>query len=164
MTKAWSVQTFKHISPDPAFFPCCNVAMGRTKLIIAKHMACHVTEPSPDSRKENLLSLLTGLGKDYRCILLPQIRPESKVLSSEIAFCAHMTRIAYVSVADFIAGSSNSISLIQNLFSQNQHKIACTSKQIFMGGRPEVLSQSLPSFRYRQTLANKLLWMEDLKC
>ena len=50
---------------------------------------------------------------------------------------------------DIIAGSSAPISLIQNLFSQNQHKMANTGKQIFMVGRPEVLSQSLPSFRYR---------------
>ena len=49
----------------------------------------------------------------------------------------------------FIAGSSAPISLIQNLFSQSQHEIASTGKQIVMVGRPEVLSQSLPSFRYR---------------
>ena len=50
---------------------------------------------------------------------------------------------------DIIAGSSAPISLIQNLFSQNQHEIARTGKEIVMVGRPEVLSQSLPSFRYR---------------
>ena len=52
---------------------------------------------------------------------------------------------------DVIAGSSAPISPIRNLFSQNknQHEIASTGKQIVMVGRPEVLSQSLPSFRYR---------------
>ena len=50
---------------------------------------------------------------------------------------------------DIIAGSSAPISLIQNLFSQNQHEIARTGKEIVMVGRPEVLSQSLPSLRYR---------------
>ena len=54
--------------------------MGGAKLIIAKHVACHVNKHSPDSRKENMLSLLTGLGKVYCCILLPQIRPEGKVV------------------------------------------------------------------------------------
>ena len=49
----------------------------------------------------------------------------------------------------FIAGSSAPISLIQNLFSQSQHEIASTGKQIVRVGRPEVLSQCLPSFRYR---------------
>ena len=41
------------------------------------------------------------------------------------------------------------ISLIWNLFSQNQQEIASTGKQIVMVGRPEVLSQSRPSFRCR---------------
>ena len=50
---------------------------------------------------------------------------------------------------DIIAGSSAPISPIWNLFSQSQHEIASTGKQIVMAGRPEVLSQSLPSFRYR---------------
>ena len=65
-------------------------------LIIAKHMVCHVNKHSPDSRKENTLSLLTGLGMRYCCILLPQIRPQGKVLSFQIAFCAHTTKIANV--------------------------------------------------------------------
>ena len=43
---------------------------------------------------------------------------------------------------DIIAGSSAPISSIQNLLSQNQHKIASAGKQIIMVGRPEVLSQS----------------------
>ena len=84
----------KHLSSDPAVCPCCNAAMGGAKLM-------NVTKHSPDSWKENMLSLLTGLGKGYCCILLPQIRPEGKVLSSQIAFCAHTTRIANVSVAHF---------------------------------------------------------------
>ena len=50
---------------------------------------------------------------------------------------------------DVMASSSAPISPIQNLFSQNQHEIASTGKQIVMVGRPEVLSQSLQSFRYR---------------
>ena len=50
---------------------------------------------------------------------------------------------------DVVAGSSAPISPIRNLFSQNPQKIASTGKQIVMVGRPEVLSQSLPSFRYR---------------
>ena len=50
---------------------------------------------------------------------------------------------------DVIAGSSAPISPIQNLLGQNQHKIASTGRQIVMVGRPEVLSQSVLSFRYR---------------
>ena len=50
---------------------------------------------------------------------------------------------------DVKAGSSAPISPIRNLFSQNQHEIASTGKQIVMVGRPEVLSQSQRSFRYR---------------
>ena len=73
--------------------------MGGAKLIIAKYVACDVNKHSPDSRKENTLSLFTGLGKAYCCILLPQIRPEGKVLVSQIAFCAYTTRITNVSVA-----------------------------------------------------------------
>ena len=72
----------KHLSPDPAVFPLCNAAMGGAKLITANQVACHVANLSPDSRKEIMLSLLTGLGKTYCCILLPQIKPEGKVLSS----------------------------------------------------------------------------------
>ena len=75
------------------------MAVGGAKLIIGKQVACHLTNHSPDSRKENMLSLLTGLGKGYCCILLPQIRPEGKVLLSQIAFCVHTTRIASVSMA-----------------------------------------------------------------
>ena len=71
-------------------------AVGRAKSIIVKHVACHVTKHSSDSQKENMLPLLTGLGKGYCCILLPQIRPEGKVLSSQTAFCTHMTIIANV--------------------------------------------------------------------
>ena len=79
--------------------PMCKAAMGGAKLIIAKHVACHVTNHSPDSRKENMLSLLAGLGKGYCRILLPQTRPEGKVLSSHFAYCAHTTRTANVPVA-----------------------------------------------------------------
>ena len=50
---------------------------------------------------------------------------------------------------DVIAGSSAPILPNRNLFSQNQHEIASTGKQIVLVGRLEVLSQSLPSFRYR---------------
>ena len=50
---------------------------------------------------------------------------------------------------DVIAGSSATISPIRNLFSQNQHVIASTGKEMVMVGRPDVKSQSLPSFRYR---------------
>ena len=50
---------------------------------------------------------------------------------------------------DVITGSSVPISSIRNLFSQNQQEIASTGKQIVMVGRPEVLSQSLQSFRFR---------------
>ena len=53
---------------------------------------------------------------------------------------------------DVIAGSAAPISPIQNLSSQNQHEIASTGKQIVMAGRPDVLSQSLPSFRYRLSI------------
>ena len=50
---------------------------------------------------------------------------------------------------DVITGSSVPISSIRNLFSPYQQEIASTGKQIVMVGRPEVLSQSLQSFRYR---------------
>ena len=50
---------------------------------------------------------------------------------------------------DVIAGSSAPISPNRNVFSQNQQEIASTDKQIVTVERPEVLSQSLPSFRYR---------------
>ena len=43
---------------------------------------------------------------------------------------------------DVIAGNSAPVSPIQNLFSQNQHKIASTGKHIVMIGRPKVLSVS----------------------
>ena len=72
------------------------MAVGGAKLIIGKQVACHLTNHSPDSRKENMLSLLTGLGKGYCYMLLPQIGPEGKVLSFQIAFCTHTTRIANV--------------------------------------------------------------------
>ena len=50
-----------------------------------------------------------------------------------------------------IAGSSAPISPIQNLFSQNQHKIASTGKQIVMFGRPEVFISVSAKFQV-QTL------------
>ena len=43
---------------------------------------------------------------------------------------------------DVIAGSSAPILPNRNLFSQNQHEIASTGKQIAMAGRPEVFSVS----------------------
>ena len=49
---------------------------------------------------------------------------------------------------DVIAGSS-AIAPIRNLFHQNQLEIVSTGKQRIMIGRPDVLSQSLPRFRYR---------------
>ena len=66
---------------------------------------------------------------------------------------------------DVIAGSSAPISLFQKLFSQNQHEIASTGKQIAMIGRPEVLSQSLPSFRYRLSVVyQKSLNVSEQNC
>ena len=56
---------------------------------------------------------------------------------------------------DVIAGSSAPILPNRNLFSQNQHEIASTGKQIVMVGRPEVLCQSLPSFRYRLSFVHQ---------
>ena len=50
---------------------------------------------------------------------------------------------------DVIAGSSAPISPNRNLFGQNQHEIASSDKRIVMVWRPKMLSQSLPSFRYR---------------
>ena len=91
MKKKTKTHCCKHLSPDPAVFPWCKAAMGGAKLIIAKHVACHVTKHSLDSRKENKLSLLTGLGKGYCCILLIQIRPEGKVLCLKLRF-AHTRR------------------------------------------------------------------------
>ena len=121
--------------------------MGGAKLIIAKHVTCYVLKHSPDSRKENMLSLLTGLGKGYFCILLSQIRPEGKVLSSQIARTRRGLQMCRW--RNVIAGSSAPISPNRNVSSQNQLEIASTGKQIVMVGRPEVLSQSVPSFRYR---------------
>ena len=66
---------------------------GKVNNSEARGMSCR------DSRKENVFSLLTNLGKGCCCILLSLIRPEGKALSSQIAFCAHITRIAKVSVA-----------------------------------------------------------------
>ena len=54
---------------------------------------------------------------------------------------------------DVIAGSSTPISPNRNLFSQNQHEIARAGIQIVMARSPEVSSQSLPSFRYRLSVA-----------
>ena len=66
---------------------------------------------------------------------------------------------------DVIAGSSAPISPIGNLFSQNQHEIASTGKQIVMVGRPEVLCQSLPSFRYRLSFVyQKFLNVSEQNC
>ena len=59
------------------------MSVGGAKLMIAEHVTCHVNKHSPFSRKENMLSVLTGLGKGYCCILLPQVRPEGKVLLSQ---------------------------------------------------------------------------------
>ena len=56
---------------------------------------------------------------------------------------------------DVIAGSSASVSPNRNLFCQNQLEIASTGKQIVMVGRPKVLSQSLPSFRYRLSFVDQ---------
>ena len=161
LLSSWILNT----SPNPVVFPWCNAAMGGAKLIIARHVACHVTKHGPDSRKENILSPLTGLGKGYCCILLSWIRPEGKVLSSQIAFCAHTTRISMCCWRDVIAGSSAPISLIQNLFSHNQDEIASTGEQIVMVGRQEVLSQSLPSLRYRlSVVCQKSLNVSEQNC
>ena len=98
-------------------------------------------------------------------MLLLQIRPEVKVLSSQIVFCAHTMRIANVLVVDIVASSSASISPIQNLFSQNQDGIASTGKQIAVVGRPEMLSQSLPSFRCRLSVVyQKSLNVSEQNC
>ena len=141
--------------------------MGRAKSIIAKHVACHVTKHNPDSREENMLSLLTGLGKGYCCKLLPQIRPELKVRFFRLKLhfahtCQGLQRCQW---CDIIGCSSASISPIQNLSSQNQYEIASTGKQIVMVGRSEVLSQSLPSFRYRLSVINqKSLNVSEQNC
>ena len=66
---------------------------------------------------------------------------------------------------DVIAGSSAPISPIQNIFSQNQQEIASTGKQIIMVGRSEVLSQPLPSFRYRLSVVyQKSLNVSEQNC
>ena len=64
-----------------------------------------------------------------------------------------------------IAGSSAPILLIQNLFSQNQYEIFSTGKRIIMVGRPEVLSQSVPSFRFRLSVVDqKSLNVSEQNC
>ena len=45
------VENFKHLSPDSAIFPWCNAAMGGARLIIAKHVTCHVNKPQLPERK-----------------------------------------------------------------------------------------------------------------
>ena len=66
---------------------------------------------------------------------------------------------------DVIASSSAPISSNRNLFSLNQHDIASTGKQIVMVGRPEVLSQFLPSFRYRLSFVyQKALNVSEKTC
>ena len=94
----WQVMLhFKHLSRSG----CLSMMQhgnGQGSVNNSKAHGTHVNKHSPDSPKENMLSLLTGLGKGYCCILLPQIRPEGKVLSSQITFGTHM-RIATVSVA-----------------------------------------------------------------
>ena len=66
---------------------------------------------------------------------------------------------------DVIAGSSAPISPILNLFSQNQQEIASTGKLIVMVGRPEMLSQSLPSIRYRLSVVyHKALNVSEQNC
>ena len=69
--------------------------MGGAKLLIAKHWHVMYINTVPVVGKKTCFHE----GKGYCCILLPQIRPEGKVLSSQIAFNAHTTRIANVSVA-----------------------------------------------------------------
>ena len=56
---------------------------------------------------------------------------------------------------DVIAGSSTPISPNRHLCSPNQHVTASTGKQLIMVGRPEALSRSLPSFRYRLSVVYK---------
>ena len=67
---------------------------------------------------------------------------------------------------DVIAGSSAPILLIQIFFySQNQDEVASICKQIIMAGRSEVLSQSLPSFKYRLfVFYQKSLIVLEQKC
>ena len=66
---------------------------------------------------------------------------------------------------DVMTGSSAPISPNRNLFSRNQHEIASNGKQIVMVGRPEVLSQSLPSFRYRLSfVSQKSLNVSEQNC
>ena len=66
---------------------------------------------------------------------------------------------------DVIASSSAPISLTRNLFTQNQHEIASTARQIVMVGRPEVLSQSMPSFRYSLSVVyQKSLNVSEQNC
>ena len=61
--------------------PLMQGEMGGAKLIIEKHVACHGNKDSPHSRKENMLSQLTGLGVEYSCKLLPQKDYIERVLS-----------------------------------------------------------------------------------
>ena len=142
--------------------------MGGAKVIIAKHMAWHVNKQSWELERKHAFTT-TGLGKAYCCILLPQIRPEGKVLSSQIAFSAYTRRgLQMCRWRDVIAGSSTPISPNRNWFSQHQHEIASTGKQIILVGRPGVLSQSLaslPSFRFRLSVVyQKSLNVSEQNC
>ena len=66
---------------------------------------------------------------------------------------------------DVMTGSSAPISANRNLFSQNQHEIASTGEQIVMVERPEMLSHSLPSFRYRLSFVyQKSLNVSEQNC
>ena len=59
--RALSDTILKHLSPNPAIFPWCNAAMAGAKLMIAKHLTCHVHKHSPDGWKENMFSLREGI-------------------------------------------------------------------------------------------------------
>ena len=66
---------------------------------------------------------------------------------------------------DVTVGSSAPMSSIRNLFSHSQHEIASAGKQIVMVGRPELLSQSLPSFRCRLSVVyQKSLNVPEQNC
>ena len=75
--------------------------------------------------------------------------PECKVFRLNLRFKHTRRGLQMCRWRDVIAGSSALISPIRILFSQNQRELASTGKNIIMVGIPGVLSQSLPTFRYR---------------
>ena len=114
-----------------------------------------------DIRKKCLMTCVMSLRTNDKVILdrpknlkprFPKVRKPAHAHS-----CLSQFDHNNISRRDVITGRSGPILPIWNIFSQNQHEIPFCIDQIVVVGRPEVLSQSLPSFKY------KLLFTRNLK-